>query len=273
MTATSSVSTDGEGLGDLRGQPLGVPDLHVLVLDADGPGGLAVRALLGAGGAGRGRRFVRCARAVVAEAAGGVGHHVEAMAREPVRVPVPLVGVVADVVGRLPLVLVVAESVQHHDERVRAGARRRSGHVDVEDAAVEARDLSGTDGGAAERGAGQAQWSRSGCGGAGDPASHHDRQCSGKRGDQARDGEAAHTLLPRKQAAPYFPLTPLPKRRARAICDGAFVLDLRRGVALSHLLPTLTSRCFPDISPQLGQGWRLPRTKPRGAASCDARPE
>ena len=73
---------------------------------------------------GAGRRRPACAagtslgRAVVAEAARGVGEHVVAVLREPVVVPVVLVRAVALVGRRLPLVLVVAEAVQHHDQRV-----------------------------------------------------------------------------------------------------------------------------------------------------------
>ena len=64
------------------------------------------------------------------------------MPGEPRVVPVVLVAAVAPVGRRLPLVLVVAEAVKHHDQRmVLSAARRRQGEVDVELGAVEARDL------------------------------------------------------------------------------------------------------------------------------------
>src|SRR5438105_3658068 len=53
------------------------------------------------------RRLVRAGDAIVEESACGVGQHIKAVLGKPVIVPVPLVGTVAGVADRLPLVFVV----------------------------------------------------------------------------------------------------------------------------------------------------------------------
>src|SRR5438094_4902066 len=76
--------------------------------------------------AGRGGRLVAL-RWAGGEAARCVGQHVVAMRGEPVAVPVPLVAVIGRIAGGLPFVLVVAEAVQQHDQRVSTGRTRRRG--------------------------------------------------------------------------------------------------------------------------------------------------
>jgi len=145
----------GEGRRGQRGQVLAVTDLDVLVLHPDRSAGGAVRPgrrwVAGRDGrrvtvrvgAGRGVGLIGPGRALVGEAAGGVGQDVVAVLGEPVTVPVVLVGAVTLVGGGLPLVLVVAEPVEHHHQRValRAVVVRWQGDVDVQRGAVEAGDL------------------------------------------------------------------------------------------------------------------------------------
>ena len=126
--------------GGQRGEVLAVADLDLLVLDADGAVGQRRTPT-------RGRRAsaVGSARALVVETARGVGQDVEAVRGEPVAVPVVLVRTVTGVGRGLPLVLVVAEAVEHHHQRVLAApAVARQGHVDVQRRAVEALDLRST---------------------------------------------------------------------------------------------------------------------------------
>ena len=86
--------------------------------------GVAVRVAVG--------RRLRVMRRLGAKTAGSVGQDVIAVLGEPVVVPVVLVGAVSVVGGRLPLVLVVAEPMQHDDQGVfRARVMCRLGEVDV----------------------------------------------------------------------------------------------------------------------------------------------
>ena len=138
MTAMRSESTSGYALRDERREPLRVADLVVAALELDEAcGGAGPRSRSGRAAWAAGSSLVGL---VVREPARRVVEHVVAVLREPVVVPVVLVGAVALVVRGLPLVLVVAEAVQHHDQRMaRARALHRLGHVHVERRAVEAR--------------------------------------------------------------------------------------------------------------------------------------
>jgi hypothetical protein len=128
------------GLRNQGGEPLRVADLPVAALELDVPvrrgrrSARRERGLRPIGGRGRGL-----------EPARGVRERVVAVAGEPVRVPAVQVAAVALVGVRLPVVLVVPEPVEHHDQALLRGPFAREREVDVERRAVEARHRAGAD--------------------------------------------------------------------------------------------------------------------------------
>src|SRR5207249_7810011 len=96
------------------------------------------------------RRLVRTGDAIVEESARRVRQHIKASLGKPVIVPVPLVGTVAGVAHRLPLVFVVAKPVQQDDQRVAvAGVRLGQREIDIEQRFIPAGNLAGADADAA----------------------------------------------------------------------------------------------------------------------------